>query len=212
MPPRPVAPRASIVRRDRRAGRAMARTNRFVRNRLRHRRRTIRVGASKQQTRGVRQGRGRRPSAARARGAPARKRRADRPRRTIRRPGRQKRLPPGPRAGDRSRHARLSAAAHSGASRPALLEFLEFLEFLELLEPSRHSERSWRAPRSSCRHRSRRARQPGPPRRREHQTSRQPIASPPRSGTTGPAPASISRGSSHVSRRSVTVSALRGKP
>lgn len=206
MPPRPVAPRASIVRRDRRAGRAMARTNRFVRNRLRHRRRTIRVGASKQQTRGVRQGRRRRPSAARARGAPARKRRADRPRRTIRRPGRQKRLPPGPRAGDRSRHARLSAAAHSGASRPALLEFLEFLE------PSRHSERSWRAPRSSCRHRSRRARQPGPPRRREHQTSRQPSASPPRSGTTGPAPASISRGSSHVSRRSVTVSALRGKP
>lgn len=206
MPPRPVAPRASIVRRDRRAGRAMARTNRFVRNRLRHWRRTIRVGASKQQTRGVRQGRGRRPSAARARGAPARKRRADRPRRTIRRPGRQNRLPPGPRAGDRSRHARLSAAAHSGASRPALLEFLEFLE------PSRHSERSWRAPRSSCRHRSRRARQPGPPRRREHQTSRQPIASPPRSGTTGPAPASISRGSSHVSRRSVTVSALRGKP
>lgn len=206
MPPRPVAPRASIVRRDRRAGRAMARTNRFVRNRLRHRRRTIRVGASKQQTRGVRQGRGRRPSAARARGAPARKRRADRPRRTIRRPGRQNRLPPGPRAGDRSRHARLSAAAHSGALRPALLEFLEFLE------PSRHSERSWRAPRSSCRHRSRRARQPGPPRRREHQTSRQPIASPPRSGTTGPAPASISRGSSHVSRRSVTVSALRGKP
>lgn len=206
MPPRPVAPRASIVRRDRRAGRAMARTNRFVRNRLRHRHRTIRVGASKQQTRGVRQGRGRRPSAARARGAPARKRRADRPRRTIRRPGRQNRLPPGPRAGDRSRHARLSAAAHSGASRPALLEFLEFLE------PSRHSERSWRAPRSSCRHRSRRARQPGPPRRREHQTSRQPIASPPRSGTTGPAPASISRGSSHVSRRSVTVSALRGKP
>lgn len=203
MPPRPVAPRASIVRRDRRAGRAMARTNRFVRNRLRHRRRTIRVGASKQQTRGVRQGRGQRPSAARARGAPARKRRADRPRRTIRRPGRQKRLPPGPRAGDRSRHARLSAAAHSGAARPALLE---------LLEPSRHSERSWRAPRSSCRHRSRRARQPGPPRRREHQTSRQPIASPPRSGTTGPAPASISRGSSHVSRRSVTVSALRGKP
>lgn len=209
MPPRPVAPRASIVRRDRRAGRAMARTNRFVRNRLRHRRRTIRVGASKQQTRGVRQGRRRRPSAARARGAPARKRRADRPRRTIRRPGRQNRLSPGPRAGDRSRHARLSAAAHSGASRPALLEFLEFLEFLE---PSRHSERSWRAPRSSCRHRSRRARQPGPPRRREHQTSRQPIASPPRSGTTGPAPASISRGSSHVSRRSVTVSALRGKP
>lgn len=206
MPPRPVAPRASIVRRDRRAGRAMARTNRFVRNRLRHRRRTIRVGASKQQTRGVRQGRRRRPSAARARGAPARKRRADRPRRTIRRPGRQNRLPPGPRAGDRSRHARLSAAAHSGASRPALLEFLEFLE------PSRHSERSWRAPRSSCRHRSRRARQPGPPRRREHQTSRQPIASPPRSGTTGPAPASISRGSSHVWRRSVTVSALRGKP
>lgn len=206
MPPRPVAPRASIVRRDRRAGRAMARTNRFVRNRLRHRRRTIRVGASKQQTRGVRQGRGRRPSAARARGAPARKRRADRPRRTIRRPGRQNRLPPGPRAGDRSRHARLSAAAHSGASRPALLELLE------LLEPSRHSERSWRAPRSSCRHRSRRARQPGPPRRREHQTSRQPIASPPRSGTTEPAPASISRGSSHVSRRSVTVSALRGKP
>lgn len=203
MPPRPVAPRASIVRRDRRAGRAMARTNRFVRNRLRHRRRTIRVGASKQQTRGVRQGRRRRPSAARARGAPARKRRADRPRRTIRRPGRQNRLPPGPRAGDRSRHARLSAAAHSGASRPALLE---------LLEPSRHSERSWRAPRSSCRHRSRRARQPGPPRRREHQTSRQPITSPPRSGTTGPAPASISRGSSHVSRRSVTVSALRGKP
>lgn len=209
MPPRPVAPRASIVRRDRRAGRAMARTNRFVRNRLRHRRRTIRVGASKQQTRGVRQGRGRRPSAARARGAPARKRRADRPRRTIRRPGRQNRLSPGPRAGDRSRHARLSAAAHSGASRPALLEFLELLE---LLEPSRHSERSWRAPRSSCRHRSRRARQPGPPRRREHQTSRQPIASPPRSGTTGLAPASISRGSSHVSRRSVTVSALRGKP
>lgn len=206
MPPRPVAPRASIVRRDRRAGRAMARTNRFVRNRLRHRRRTIRVGASKHQTRGVRQGRRRRPSAARARGAPARKRRADHPRRTIRRPGRQKRLPPGPRAGDRSRHARLSAAAHSGASRPALLELLE------LLEPSRHSERSWRAPRSSCRHRSRRARQPGPPRRREHQTSRQPIASPPRSGTTGLAPASISRGSSHVSRRSVTVSALRGKP
>lgn len=44
------------------------------------------------------------------------------------------------------------------------------------------------------------------------QTSRQPIDSPPRSGTTGVSPAGNSAGSVHSSRRSVTFSVLRGKP
>lgn len=52
----------------------------------------------------------------------------------------------------------------------------------------------------------------GPARRRNGHASFQPIVSPPRNGTTGVSPAKISRGSSHASRRSVTVSALRGSP